>query len=263
MSYRKLCVTCGTEYPENDQHDICLICAEERQYIPVQGQMWTTHKTLAEDHKVNIKQVRKDLYELYISPKFGIGQRAFFVLSKNGNVLWDCIPLLDEDTVAFIKSKGGLNAIAFSHPHYYSNMETWAKTFDCPIYIHEKDDEYIVANSDCIQLWEGKEHRLWDDIRIINIGGHFDGGCVLMIQDRTEKGIMLCSDILQISLSLKFIAMMYSYPNNIPLPLSEVERIKSRLNELEFDTLYGAFKHQNLAKDVSKILKHSINQYFK
>ena len=43
--------------------------------------------------------------------------------------MWDCIPQLDELTVQFIKSKGGLKGIAFSHPHYYSNMNEWAEAW--------------------------------------------------------------------------------------------------------------------------------------
>ena len=31
------------------------------------------------------------------------------------------VPLSDEPAIEFIKSKGGLKAIAFSHPHFYSD----------------------------------------------------------------------------------------------------------------------------------------------
>ena len=31
--------------------------------------------------------------------KFGIGQRAILIQTPNGNVLWDCITLLDQETV--------------------------------------------------------------------------------------------------------------------------------------------------------------------
>lgn len=41
---------------------------------------------------------------------------------------------LEEFAIEFIKSKGGLNAIAFSHPHFHSNMNEWAEIFGCPVY---------------------------------------------------------------------------------------------------------------------------------
>lgn len=262
MANIKLCATCGTQYPQNIEVEICSICAEERQYIPLQGQVWTTPAALTKTHQTRIQEVRENLYEIRIEPKFAIGQRAFVVISESGNFLWDCIPLLDENVQSFIKSKGGLKGIGISHPHYYSNMKHWAQTFNCPIFIHEKDEEYIVDKSKHIELWSGNEKNLWDDLQLINLGGHFDGGSVLMIQNMTETGVMLCGDILQISLSRKFIAMMYSYPNNIPLPLSEVGRIRDRLKDLSFDTLYGAFPYQNLEKDVQTILQSSIERYF-
>jgi|SRR5690625_45445 len=258
----RLCATCGTQYPLDFDLDLCKICAEERQYIPEEGQIWTTHQSLQKTHTTSIRQIRENLYSIHIHPKFAIGQRAFLVISKEGNFLWDCIPLLDQHIIDFITSKGGLKAIGISHPHYYSNMKDWSRIFDCPVYIHEKDKEFIVDQFPEINLWKSRELHLWEDLTMINLGGHFDGGSVLMIQKMTERGVMLCSDILQISLSKKFIAMMYSYPNNIPLPLNEIKRIQLRLEELNFDSLYGAFSHQNLTENVREILNRSLERYF-
>ncbi|MBA3647420.1 MAG: hypothetical protein H0W62_02540 [Chitinophagales bacterium] len=91
------------------------------------------------------------------------------------------IALLDEPARDFIKSKGGLKAIAISHPHYYSNMNDWAEMFDCPIYIHRSDEQWIMDKGSHISLWDGNEKSLWDEIRIINIGGHFPGSCIFQV----------------------------------------------------------------------------------
>lgn len=262
MPESKTCVTCGTEYPQGYAPEICSICNEERQYVPLDGQKWTVHKKLSDTHKTAIKKVKTGLYELYLRPKFAIGQRAFLVLSKNGNVLWDCIPLLDNETKAFIHQKGGLKAIAFSHPHYYSNMNTWAQEFGCPILIHQKDKPYIVNPSKAIRLWKGQTKTLRDDLRLIHLGGHFDGAAVLLLQNQTAEGLLLCSDILQISRDRKFVAMMYSYPNNIPLPLREIRRMEARLKDIPFDTLLGAFRHQFIEKEAKSIVDRSIERYF-
>ena len=53
-------------------------------------------------------------------PDFAIGQRALLVPFGDSNLLWDCITLLDDATAAEIERRGGLAAIAISHPHYYS-----------------------------------------------------------------------------------------------------------------------------------------------
>lgn len=154
MGNQKICSTCGTQFPVNSNVDLCTICAEERQYIPVTGQSWTTHSQLLATHKNKLVKLNNNLFEIVIEPEFAIGQRAFLVISKSGNILWDCIPLLDSNTIDFIQSKGSIRAIAFSHPHYYSNMNDWASVFNCPIYIHEKDAAYIVDKGSHVMLWE-------------------------------------------------------------------------------------------------------------
>ena len=262
-NYQKLCSTCGTQFPINSTVEICSICAEERQYIPITGQSWTTHRELLKNHTTKVVQINKNLYEIVIEPTFAIGQRAFLVISESGNVLWDCIPLLDEKTINFIQSKGGLKAIAFSHPHYYSNMNDWASTFNCQIYIHKKDASYIVDNGEHVILWEGNENPLWDDLKLVNIGGHFDGSSVIMIPSMSKNGTMLCGDTMYLSLSKKHFAIMYSYPNRIPLPISEIKRIKNRLTEISFDTVYGFYSYQNVSGNAKDILTASFEKYLR
>lgn len=256
---KKICNACGTQYNIDEIKDNhCTICDDDRQYIPENGQTWTNHDELLNTRSVQIKCIHSNLYELTILPSFAIGQRAFLILSKSGNILWDCIPLLDESTIAFIKSKGGLKAIAISHPHYYSNMLTWASTFNCPVYIHKKDKEWT-PKSDTINLWIGEKMNLWDGIKIINIGGHFPGACILYVPFFSENKTVFCGDSLFISRSKRHIAIMYSYPNQIPLPISEIQRIRHLLKKCQFDTLYGAFSFQNLTSNVKIILETSMD----
>src|SRR3546814_3313378 len=60
-------------------------------------------------------------------PGFAIGQRALLVRSPGGHLLWDCIALVDDDTVARVREAGGIRAIAISHPHYYSCVVEWSR----------------------------------------------------------------------------------------------------------------------------------------
>ncbi|MEO5983971.1 MAG: MBL fold metallo-hydrolase [Ferruginibacter sp.] len=256
-----ICTTCGTQYPGDNITHVCKICSEERQYIPEEGQSWSTHEKLAESHKNEIIKLNDKLFEIVITPKFAIGQRAFLILTGSGNILWDCIALLDSNTINFINSKGGLKAIAISHPHYYSNMNTWAQTFNCPVYIHRKDEQWIFDKGEKITIWEGDEKCLWDEIKIINIGGHFEGSCVILIPSMSKEGTMLCGDTMYLSPSKKHFAIMYSYPNRIPLPISEIKRIKDRLNSIRFDSIFGFYSYQNLTGNAKEILKQSIERY--
>jgi hypothetical protein len=262
MEQQIICSTCGTYYPEQKEFELCPICLDERQYIPVTGQSWTKPGDLYGKHSIKLNKLKDRLYELEINPTFAIGQRTLLVLSESGNVLWDCIPMLDEMTVEFIKSKGGLNAIGFSHPHYYSNMNEWAEKFNCPVFIHQKDEQHIIVKGERIQLWEGDELKLWDGMKIIHIGGHFAGSSILHVPFLSKEGTIICGDTLFLSPSKKHFSVFWSFPNRMPLPLEELKKVKNRFDTIPFDTFYGYQKIQNLETDVKNIFKNSMARYF-
>jgi hypothetical protein len=262
MNGTKICSTCGTAYPEQPAPETCIICLDERQWVPAKGQIWISAEDIPQTHSVKLNRLQDRLYEMEINPMFAIGQRALLILSEQGNVLWDCIPLLDELTTAFIRSKGGLKAICFSHPHFYSNMNDWAESFDCPIYIHKNDAEHIMIRGERVQLWEGDELALWDGMKIMLIGGHFAGSSILRVPFLSEKGTIICGDSLFLSPSKKHFSVVYSSPNRIPLPLAEMRRIKKRFDAISFDSFYGYIKTQNLKEGVKDIFERSMNRYF-
>jgi len=52
-----LCTTCGTQFPESDAApEACPICQDERQYVPPEGQRWTTLEELRAFHRVEIRE---------------------------------------------------------------------------------------------------------------------------------------------------------------------------------------------------------------
>lgn len=262
MKAKPVCTTCGTQYAAQfDTANGCPICSDDRQYIPEAGQAWTTLEEIKQRHSVHSKCLHRQLYELRIVPGFAIGQRALLVVTPGGNVLWDCIALMDDPIVEFVKSKGGLKAVAFSHPHYYTVMNEWAALFDCPIYIHESDEPWIFNKGGRVTLWNGREKALWDGIRIIHVGGHFPGSSVLHVPFLSPKGTLLCGDTFFISPSKKHIAAMYSYPNKIPLPVGEVQRIKKQMLSIEFDSMMGFYEHQNIWNEAKSILASSLDRY--
>lgn len=258
--YNNICVTCGTRYKEITPA-ACAICEDERQYVPMTGQQWTSYAALAENKTIRINQRSENLFDLKIMPAFAIGQKAYLITSPEGNLLWDCIPHLDEATVNFINSKGGLKGIAISHPHYYSLMTAWAATFNCPVYIHEADKKWIMDDAPSINLWNGEELSLWNDMKVIHTGGHFAGSTVLHAPHLSDKGSLLVGDTLQIAPSLQFISMMYSYPNVIPLPLNTILHIYNRLQPLQYDTMYGAFEWQTIAAGAKQLFQKSVDVY--
>ncbi len=54
---------------------------------------------------------------------------------------------------------------------------------------------------------------------------------------------------------------MYSYPNRIPLPVSEVQRIKKQMQQISFDTLFGFYDYQNMYGNAKELIEDSLDRY--
>jgi len=72
-----------------------------------------------------------------------------------GNILWDCITVLDGDTRTHLRELGGVRAIAISHPHFYSRMAAWADEFDARVYVHANDRRWVMQPSERVTHWAG------------------------------------------------------------------------------------------------------------
>jgi len=261
-----ICVTCGTQFAEASQAPArCPICDEERQYIGLGGQQWTVLEDLRRDQKTSIQDEEPGLISFSIEPKFGIGQRAFLVQSSAGNVLWDCISLLDSAAIDRIKSLGGLAAIAISHPHYYTCMVEWSKIFgNVDIYLHRDDAEWVMRPGKRIRFWDGETQELGGGLKLIRCGGHFNGASVLHWPAGAEgRGALLTGDTIQVVPDRKWVSFMYSYPNYIPLNASAVRRIVGSVEGLEFERIYGAFPGMTIQADGKRVLRRSADRYLK
>src|SRR5262245_8703623 len=92
-----ICVTCGIQFAATAKEpDACPICQDERQYVGHGGQKWTTLDEYRKTHRNVFAEEEAGLHSIHPQPKAGIGQRAFLVRTKEGNLLWDCIPPLDD-----------------------------------------------------------------------------------------------------------------------------------------------------------------------
>jgi hypothetical protein len=48
----------------------------------------------------------------------------------------------------------------------------------------------------------------------------------------------------------------------MPLPISEIKRIKERFEALQFDSVYGFYSYQNLTENVKDIVRTSFERYY-
>jgi len=157
-----ICSTCGTQYPPSEAPPAhCPVCEDERQFIPPEGQSWTTLERLRISHHNGFCQYEPGLIGIGTTPKFAIGQRALLLCTPEGNVLWDCISLIDDATVTLINGLGGLRAIPISHPHFYTTLVDWSRAVgDVPVHLHADDAKWVRQPDSCIKFWQGDRFEL-------------------------------------------------------------------------------------------------------
>ncbi|MBR0654450.1 MBL fold metallo-hydrolase [Plastoroseomonas arctica] len=235
-----ICTACGIQHAESDAPPAsCAICADERQYVPPTGQGWTTLERLRRTHMATFR-MEGALLGIGTAPAVGIGQRALLLRTPAGNVLWDCVSLIDDAMVQVINALGGLAAIAISHPHYYTTQVEWSRAFGgVPVHLHAADREWIMRPDPCIELWEGDAKPLLPGVTLIRAGGHYPGGTVLHWAE--AKGALLTGDLLQVVADRAHVGFMWSYPNFIPLGAAPVRGIAARIAPYRYDAVYGAF----------------------
>jgi glyoxylase-like metal-dependent hydrolase (beta-lactamase superfamily II) len=259
-----ICTACGTEYtPSETPPPACLICDDERQYVPTSGQGWTTLERLQRSHMPTFRD-EHGLLGIGMSPGFAIGQRALLVRTPDGNILWDCISLVSDVTVELIRGIGGLKAIAISHPHYYTTMVAWSRAFGgIPVHLHAADREWVMRPDDCIAFWDGDTKEIAPGITLIRAGGHYPGGTVLhwAAGGPDGGGALLSGDILQVVADRKHLGFMRSYPNFIPLGAAAVRAIRDRVAPYRFGSVYGAFWNAVVAQDGKAQVEKSVDRH--
>lgn len=211
-----------------------------------------------------LRQVDEGLHEIFIRPTFGIGQRAYLVQTPQGNILWDCVSLIDPGTVSALWALGGIAAIAISHPHYYASMVEWSQAFGgIPIYVHGDDQMWISRMDPAVQLWTGERHELFGGASLIRCGGHFEGGSVMhWAAGAGGKGVLLTGDVIRVVPDRRWVSFMYSYPNLIPLNAAAVKRVLAAVEPFPFERIFGAFGHV-VEEDGTGAVRRSAERYLR
>jgi hypothetical protein len=261
-----ICTTCGTQFAESEGPPIaCPICDDDRQYVGWEGQKWTTLVEMRGKYKNLVREEEPGLHSIHTQPRIGIGQRAFLVRTPEGNLLWDCVPLLDDATITAVRALGGVSAIAVSHPHYYTSMIEWSHAFqNAPVHLHRADSKWVMRPDPVIQFWEGQNKSVFGGLTLINTGGHFDGFQVAhWSAGASGRGVLLSGDQPQVCQDRRWVSFMYSYPNLIPLSAMAIRRIAQSLKPFAFERLYGAFPGLTISKDAKGAVERSSERYLR
>lgn len=251
-----ICATCGVEHAEREA--VCVICADERQWVPEGGQVWTTLEELAaRGEQTRVIDLEPDLIGITSSPNVGIGQWSKLVTTTEGSVLWDPIGYLDDAALDRILSHGPVRAIAASHPHMYGVQVEWSRLLgDPPVLVAEADAAWVRRPDPVIELWSGTS-ELAPGLTLRQIGGHFPGSAVLHWSAGADgAGALLVGDTIFPNPDRVSVSFMRSYPNRIPLSGAVALRIADALNRLDYDRIYGNFDNV-IARDAKAVVMSS------
>jgi quercetin dioxygenase-like cupin family protein len=262
---RYLCATCGTQFAASTEPPAhCPICADERQYVGWAGQAWTTPAALRERHHLRIGD-DAGLLAMTVEPAFAIPQRALLVPTSAGNLLWEALPLVTDEAVAALQARGGVRAIAISHPHFYAAMADWSEALGgVPIWLHADDRNWVQCPLPQIRFWEGDRLELGGGATLVRVGGHFEGSTVLHWREGPRPGgALFAGDSLHVAADRRHVAFFHSNPNFIPMAPSRVRRLQRRLEGLAFDDVYGYSWGRNILGDGVAAVARSVERHLR
>jgi glyoxylase-like metal-dependent hydrolase (beta-lactamase superfamily II) len=258
-----ICCQCGVQFAASvaaPEH--CPICEDERQFVRWEGQAWTDVNALGRDHRLAWRD-EGGVTGIGIEPTFAIGQRALLIEEADGCVLWDCTSLVTAEIVEAIGSRGGLKAIAISHPHFYSAMVEWSEAFGgVPVYLHAADRQWVMRPNPSIVFWEGDTQLLSNTLTLIHCGGHFEGSSMLYwAAGASGAGALLVGDSAQVTMDRSHVSFMYSYPNIVPLGPAAIRRIAAAVAPFAFDRIYGGWSDRNILAGGRQAFDRSVARY--
>jgi hypothetical protein len=257
-----ICATCAVQQPESAEPPRhCPICEDERQYGGWQGQRWTTREELLAGHRSVLREEEPDLLGVGVEPAVAIGQRALLVRTPGGNVLWDCVPVLDDDAVEQLDRLGGIAAIAVSHPHFYAAVVDLADTFGATVHLPHADRQWVQRPSPRIDFFD-EEVEPVPGVTVARIGGHFDGAAVVHWPAGSDgRGALLTGDTITVVQDREWVSFMWSYPNLIPLDEGTVQDIAARVERFAFDRVYGGWWGRVVVRDGAAAVRRSADRY--
>jgi hypothetical protein len=264
-----ICVACANQYPPSAQPPgECRICVEDRQYVPVTGQAWTSLDKLAADgHRTDFTEVEPGIFSLRVRPSLGIGHRGLLVTTEQGGVLWDPPGYLDDAAVDFVRERGGLAGIVRSHPHLCGVLAEWSARFPgpdgrgAPMWIPRRDSRWVLRPGDAVQWWDDVQ-EVAPGVTLVRCGGHFAGSAVLHVAEAADgRGALFVGDTLMVLPGSGRVSFMRSYPMLLPMPERYLDRLLETLSGLEYDRLYGGWPDRVVRTGAQGMVAESAELY--
>ena len=234
-----LCATCGNHFPD-PRPEVCVVCADERQWVPPGGQRWTTLAELAAaGHRSDVRVIEPGLTGIGADPPFAIGQRSLLVSTPAGNLLWDSSGFIDDAAIA-----------------------EWAREFGAEILVPVDDAAWLRAgDGQRVRMWYGT-HTVLPGVTLVQCGGHFPGSAVVHWADGADgRGVLLAGDTIFVTPGEERVTFVWSAPNRLPLSEAAVMGVAEAVRPYEFDRIYGGWWAPVLRSGAWETVRRSALRY--
>ena len=227
-----LCRACGTSFPDAEAPPAALpdlrrraaVRAERRPGLDDRARRWppgtATPGSSSSPGSLSLQTV----------PAFAINQRAFLVATPAGNLLWDCVALLDAATEAIVRGArraGGDRDLAPALLHHDAGLGRGLRragaTCTPPTGAGSCARTRRSGSGTATRLpvlpgvTAGAARRPLRRRHGRALGGGADG-----------DGALLAGDILQVTPGAHGVSFLWSYPNMLPLPAADGAAARSR-----------------------------------
>lgn len=177
------CTTCAVEYDE-PLPEVCPICADDRQYLPEDGQSWSSPDDFrSAGARIDVVELLPGLVGV-TAENVGIAQQMKIIDTAAGAVVWDPVGWFDDATVRRLAEGRPVLAIAASHPHMFgAQIELSRALGGVPVLVNAADERWLGRRDPVIELWSGT-HEITSGLTLHQIGGHFPGSAAVQFSAR-------------------------------------------------------------------------------
>lgn len=234
------CATCGVEHHAEALPPVCAVCADERQYLPGDGnQRWAAPGDFG--GRIDMIELEADLWGLRVDGEIGIGQQAKVLVADGSCVMVDVPAAITAAAVEGVRELGTMRAIIPTHPHMFGLQSAWSAALgDAPVLVAAADADWLAVRPDALQLWE-EDREILPAVLARQVGGHFPGSAVVRWPGGDGRGVLLSGDSIAANPDRRTVTFMRSYPNRIPLSGAVALRIARAVSPWTFERLYDNF----------------------
>ena len=221
----------------------CPVCTDTRNDLPHDGWHFRPADEVRGMLKGHWRRLPRDMVAFSTSPPFGLNGTGWLLLHPEGNVAFEAAPFYTDDMLAEIERLGGIRILASSHVHGYGALWQLQDVFQPEVLAIQKEDLRMTKAfrvtwpyDDALQLRLG--------LTLHHVGGHYEGQAVMYDEGRRT---LFCGDAFKVDQDDKgenlAVSTHKAFHKSIPLTPKEVEKYRSVIAPLDFDTVCTPFEY--------------------